>query len=95
MGMRKHLASSFLRCRCGGTIVPSSSPRAPTYCCSRVKGRACTAGLGYRNEQVVDWALIEACMGLLSDEVIGRTRTLIREALDVHAQHDTRLDLLG
>jgi DNA invertase Pin-like site-specific DNA recombinase len=91
VGARKHLSSSFLRCQCGGSIVPSSSPRCPTYTCSKIKGHACTAGLGYRNEQVVDRALVEACIPILSNEVIDRTRAIIKEALDVRVQHDTRL----
>jgi site-specific DNA recombinase len=91
IGARKHLSSSFLRCPCGGSIVPSSSQRAPTYCCAKVKSRACKGGIGYRNEQAVDAAVIEVCASLLTDEVIKRTREIITAALDVRAQHDTRL----
>jgi hypothetical protein len=91
VGARKHLCSSFLRCPCGGSIVPSSSQRAPTYCCSRVKSGACTAGTGYRNEAMVDAAMIKACVDLFSEEMIARTREIITAALDVRTQHDTRL----
>jgi site-specific DNA recombinase len=91
IGARRHLASSFLRCPCGGTIVPTSSKRGPSYCCSRATGHACTAATGYRGEKVVDACLVEVCMSLLSSEVITRAREIITAALDVRTQHDTRL----
>jgi hypothetical protein len=93
MGVRRHLASSFLRCPCGGSITTSSSTRSRGrfYCCDWVRSKRCTAGIGYRLEEAVDAAVIEACTALLSDEVITRTREIITAALDVRAQHDTRL----
>jgi DNA invertase Pin-like site-specific DNA recombinase len=93
VGARKHLSSSFLRCRCGGSIGPSSSARSrrKTYSCTRGKSRACTAGLGYRDEKTVDAALIAACMVLFTDEVVARTREILAEALASHAQTDSRV----
>ena len=92
VGVRKHLSSPFVRCPCGGSITPSSSKRSRsnTYCCTRIKSGACTAGLGYRNEDAVDAAVIAACAAVLTDEVVTRTREIIAEALAAVARPDTR-----
>jgi hypothetical protein len=41
--------------------------------------------------RAVDSGVIAACLALLTDDVIARTREIITEALDVRQQHDTRI----
>jgi Recombinase len=89
---RKHLASSFVRCPCGGSICVTSSRKGNTsYACSRIRSKGCSGHLGYRSERAVDAAVITACFALLTDEVIARTREIIAQALDVREQRDTRI----
>ncbi len=89
---RKHLSSSFVRCTyCGSSVsaIKGGKQKHGTYCCTRSRVGACRE-LGYRSETKVDAAVIMACGMLLTDEVLARTKQIIRETLDVRRQIDAR-----
>jgi hypothetical protein len=88
---RKHLSSSFVRCGlCGSGISITASMRSAqsSYCCTKARAKGCE-GIGYRVEHHVDAAVIGACMSLVTDEVLERTREIIQETLDVRRQVET------
>jgi DNA invertase Pin-like site-specific DNA recombinase len=95
LGERRHLASGFVRCRyCRGSLSMSGArPGArPYYGCGKGRSNGCPGHLGYRPEDAVDGAVIAACMALLTDEVIARTRAIVAQALNARQQTDTRGD---
>jgi site-specific DNA recombinase len=93
---RKHLSSSFVRCSyCGSSVsaIKGGKQKYGSYCCTRSRVGACRE-LGYRAEHKVDAGVIMAAGMLLTDDVLAKTKQIIRETLDVKRQIDARdLDL--
>jgi site-specific DNA recombinase len=89
---RKHLSSSCVRCSyCGSSVavVKGGKQKYPSYCCTRSRAGTCRE-LGYRPEHKVDEAVLLACGMLLTDDVLAKTKQIIRETLDVKRQIDAR-----
>ena len=89
---RKHLSSSFVRCAYCGSSVSSTKggkQNSSSYCCTRSRVGACRE-LGYRAEHKVDAGVILACGMLLTDDVLAKTKAIIRETLDLKQQATAR-----
>jgi len=89
---RKHLSSSAVSCsHCGGSIAITcgAKKKYPSYTCANARAGGCRT-LGYRPEHVVDANVIMACGMLLTDEVLSRTKDIIRQTLDATAKLEAR-----
>ncbi len=92
VGARKHLSSSCVRCsHCGGGLAISIGGRKKyaSYTCTNAAAGGCRT-LGYRPERLVDEAVVLAAGMLLTDEVLDRTKAIIRATLDAKAKIEAR-----
>jgi site-specific DNA recombinase len=91
---RTHLSSGFVKCGvCGtGVVINGSSrsgSRSVTYCCDKMRAHRC-AGIGHRAERAVDEALLAALQPLVTDDVIERACSIVRERLLAEQHTDSR-----
>jgi hypothetical protein len=89
---RRHLSSGAVRCaHCGGGLAISigGKKKYTSYTCANAAAGGCRT-LGYRPEQLVDANVIMACGMLLTDEVLTRTKEIVREAFDAKSKADAR-----
>ncbi len=89
---RRHLSSGAVRCaHCGGGLAISigGKKKYTSYTCANAAAGGCRT-LGYRPEHVVDANVVMACGMLLTDEVLARTKDIIRQTLDATTKLEAR-----
>jgi site-specific DNA recombinase len=84
----RHMSTRLVKCgECGGRLALTGSLRYLS--CDRAHMRSCT-GIGYKKENIVDAAILEAVGAILTDKVWSRTKALLRDALEAQREADTR-----
>lgn len=88
----RRLSTRVVRCgECGGRLIASGATRSKgkDLCCDHYRHKGCR-GIGYKKELLVEAAILEAVCGLLTEEFWGRTKAILRDALEAQREADQR-----